>query len=172
MVLSLWITNFQFFLLSKKQIMKSNPFLFILTIFLFLFVNQSLYSQCHGGGSSQSTKETSPKAQPETIDNTDELIFYACPMHPEIKSLKSETCSKCGMNLEQKKASIVKTELQKDSVYYTCSMHPEVKESKPGSCPKCGMELIKKSTNPTSSKENMKMTCPMMQGTDDKKKQK
>lgn len=151
--------------------MKSIFFLFILTIALLLSINPSLYAQCHTGGSSQNMKETTPKGQPETT-NSDELIFYVCPMHPEIKSFKPETCSKCGMNLEQKKATLVNTELQKDSVYYTCSMHPEVKESKPGSCPKCDMELIKKSANGTSSKENMKMACPMMQGMDDKKKQK
>ena len=135
-----------------------------------LSINPPLHAQCHGGGSSQSVKETNTKA-PETT-NSDELIFYACPMHPEIKSFKPETCAKCGMNLEQKKASLVKTEQQKDSVYYTCSMHPDVKESNPGNCPKCGMELIKKSANEASSKENMKMACPMMQGADDKKKQK
>lgn len=144
-------------ILSKPKIMKLRTFLSVLTIIVLLFLNSKLYGQCHGGGGSQNTKDTNSKVQVDAATSSDEIIFYACPMHPEIKSLKPETCSKCGMNLEQKKANIYKSVQQKDSVYYTCSMHPEVKESKSGNCPKCGMELIKKSSNDTSSSGGMKM---------------
>lgn len=78
-------------------------------------------------------------------------------MHPEVKSFQPGTCSKCGMNLDQKKANSAKAEPQKDAVYYTCSMHPEIKETKAGNCPKCGMALIKKSSNDAPSKGSMKM---------------
>lgn len=132
--------------------MKSLTFLCVLTIAIFLFAKPNLFAQCHGGGSSQNSKESNTKTE-TTTTNSDELIFYACPMHPEIKSLNPTTCSKCGMNLEQKKASLVKTEQTKDSVFYTCSMHPEMKENKPGSCTKCGMELIKKSNKETTTNE-------------------
>jgi hypothetical protein len=34
------------------------------------------------------------------VDDSEE-IAYACPMHPEITGKKGDTCSKCGMNLEE-----------------------------------------------------------------------
>jgi hypothetical protein len=147
--------------------MKLSIFIPLITFTALLCSNQHLYSQCHGG-STQSTKDTNSKEQPKAT-NSDEIIFYNCPMHPEIKSLNPGTCSKCGMNLEQKKASLVKSEQQKDSIYYTCSMHPEVKETKPGNCPKCGMTLIKKSGNDSSSSGGMKMmNCMGMMDMDTK----
>ena len=125
--------------------MKSSiSLLTVLTIIVLLFANPRVYGQ----------------TQPDTAKASSEIIYYACPMHPEIKSFNPGTCSKCGMNLEQKKATSVKADQKKESVYYTCSMHPDVKESKPGKCPKCGMELIKKSSNDPPSK-GMKMKCPM-----------
>jgi hypothetical protein len=137
--------------------MKLSVYLYALTITTLLCSNQHLYAQCHGAGS-PITKDTNSKEQ-AIAKNSDEVIFYTCQMHPEIKSLNPGTCSKCGMNLEQKKANVVKTDQQKDSIYYTCSMHPEVKENKPGNCPKCGMELIKKSINDTSAGGMKMMNC-------------
>lgn len=159
-------------IIPKSKIMRSSTFLSVLTIIVLLIATPSLFAQCHGGGGSQNSKETKSTKQSDAATNSDEVIFYACPMHPEVASLKPGTCSKCGMNLEQKKANLVKTEQQKDSVYYTCSMHPEVKEAKPGNCPKCGMELIKKSINDTSSSGDMKMMHCMGMGDMDMKQPK
>lgn len=45
------------------------------------------------------------KACCKTGDKADEAgaAAYSCPMHPDITSDKPGTCSKCGMELEQKK---------------------------------------------------------------------
>lgn len=137
----------------KNQIkMKTKFFLSAITIAVLLFISQNFYGQSNDGGSSPSTQPKSGVTR-----TTGETIYYVCPMHPEITSNKPDSCSKCGMNLEQKKEKLLKPEQQKDSVYYTCSMHPEVKETKSGKCPKCGMELIKKSINDKPSKKHKKM---------------
>lgn len=136
--------------------MKLPTLLSILTIIALLVTGPRLLGQCHGGGGSHSDhKDSSSKSvkQSDEVTNTDEVIFYACSMHPEIKSLTAGTCSKCGMNLDQKKANLVKALAQKDSVYYTCPMHPEVKENKLVNCSKCGMELIKKSSKELATTE-------------------
>jgi Cu+-exporting ATPase len=121
--------------------MKLTTFLSLLTIIVLFVSSPQLYGQ----------------VKSDTIKSSAEIIYYDCPMHPDVKSFTPGTCSKCGMNLEQRKANSVKAESQKDAVYYTCSMHPEIKETKSGKCPKCGMELIKKSSSDTPSKENKKM---------------
>ncbi len=35
-------------------------------------------------------------------DSTQTAALYVCPMHPEVTSVKADTCSKCGMDLEKK----------------------------------------------------------------------
>lgn len=67
-------------------------------------------------------------------------VIYTCTMHPDVVSDKPGKCSKCGMDLVQKK---MKMEAKK---VYTCGMHPDVISDKPGKCPKCGMELVEKKT--------------------------
>jgi len=136
--------------------MKSLSHLSTIVVFILFFVPPTLFGQSSDSGSKSIV-----------ASNSSEIIFYTCPMHPEIKSLNPGTCSKCGMDLEQKKATTVNKEQAKDSVYYTCSMHPEVKETKPGDCPKCGMKLIQKSINDKSSGKKMKkMNCMGMGGMD------
>jgi transcription initiation factor IIE alpha subunit len=79
---------------------------------------------------------------------------YHCPMHPEVKGQQGDTCPKCGMNLEQVKATSGHhhdakrcddcPEHDKDNHMksaYDCPMHPEVTGKKGDTCPKCGMNL-------------------------------
>ncbi|PIP79209.1 MAG: hypothetical protein COW85_01895 [Ignavibacteria bacterium CG22_combo_CG10-13_8_21_14_all_37_15] len=86
-------------------------------------------------------------------------------MHPEVKSLQSGKCSKCGMDLVP--TAYVKIDSTKSSGnvlsedYYTCTMHPEVHADKSGNCPKCGMELVKKSETSTSKHGMMGMGMMM-----------
>ncbi|HEY9202503.1 MAG TPA: heavy metal translocating P-type ATPase [Gammaproteobacteria bacterium] len=65
-----------------------------------------------------------------------EYLEYTCPMHPEIIQDHPGSCPKCGMALEPKDGSALKTKTE-----YTCPMHPEIVQDHPGSCPKCGMAL-------------------------------
>ena len=65
-----------------------------------------------------------------------DYLEYTCPMHPEVIQDHPGSCPKCGMALEPKDASAVKTKTE-----YTCPMHPEIVQDHPGSCPKCGMAL-------------------------------
>lgn len=134
--------------------MKLPSFFSILPTIVLLFASPLLHGQCHGAGGSHSEHSSASAKQNYAAENSSEVIYYACLVHTEVTSLKLKTCSKCGMNLELKKANIYKSQEQKDSIYFTCSMHPEVKETKPGNCPKCGMALIKKSVDKTSSKKN------------------
>ncbi|MGZ5374414.1 MAG: heavy metal-binding domain-containing protein [Aeromicrobium sp.] len=59
-------------------------------------------------------------------------ISYACPMHPDVTSLDTGTCPKCGMTLTPVFAP----------TSYACPMHPEVTSTEPGTCPECGMKLV------------------------------
>lgn len=60
---------------------------------------------------------------------------YTCPMHPEVRSDRPGSCSKCGMALEPA-APVMASRNE-----YTCPMHPEIIRSEPGNCPICGMAL-------------------------------
>jgi Cu+-exporting ATPase len=62
--------------------------------------------------------------------------IYTCPMHPENREKKPESCSTCGMALEPLTPSLTPAETE-----WTCPMHPEIVRDSPGSCPICGMAL-------------------------------
>ena len=46
----------------------------------------------------QKSKEEETKSSTKTEETTE---LYACPMHPEVQGKKSDTCSKCGMELTE-----------------------------------------------------------------------
>ena len=75
-------------------------------------------------------KDTSSK------DSPPDRRQYTCPMHPEVRSVGTGTCPKCGMALEP-----IVPDIPGRVEEWTCPMHPEVVRSEPGSCPKCGMAL-------------------------------
>ncbi|MDE3252947.1 MAG: hypothetical protein KGO92_09070 [Bacteroidota bacterium] len=79
--------------------------------------------------------QTNPQKTPVQKKTGTEKISYTCPMHPDVVSDKPGKCSKCGMNLVEKKMA-AKT--------YVCPMHPDVVSDKPGKCSKCGMNLVEK----------------------------
>lgn len=91
-------------------------------------------------------------------------MFYACPMHPEIRQSTPGICPECGMRLVKKTASgtAVHIHAQSDkhgarahtaktiqhlAQLYACPMDPDVISEKPGECQKCGMELVPMGTN-------------------------
>jgi Cu+-exporting ATPase len=61
---------------------------------------------------------------------------YTCPMHPEVRAGKHDSCPKCGMALEPIDPAALETRTE-----FTCPMHPEVVRDAPGACPICGMAL-------------------------------
>ena len=81
---------------------------------------------------------------------------FTCPMHADVKSDKSDSCPKCGMDLVKmetakkmqcctgKEMDATKMTCCKMAKTYTCSMHAEVSSDKSGKCPKCGMKLTEK----------------------------
>jgi Cu+-exporting ATPase len=73
-----------------------------------------------------------PVEDPELPDTAG---VYTCPMHPEVRAGKHESCPKCGMSLEPLSPEA------STRVEYTCPMHPEIVRDEPGSCPICGMAL-------------------------------
>jgi Cu+-exporting ATPase len=77
-----------------------------------------------------------PPETPQTHTVDHGAPTYVCPMHPEVRELKPESCPKCGMALEPASPAgpLTKTE-------YVCPMHPEIVRDEPGSCPICGMAL-------------------------------
>ena len=85
---------------------------------------------CTLGTFAQGAKEKMATNKMDTASN----ILYTCTMHPEVLSEKPGKCSKCGMDLVQKKVGKI----------YTCSMHPDMISDKPGKCPKCGMDMVEK----------------------------
>jgi len=56
---------------------------------------------------------------------------YTCPMHPEIKGKKGDSCSKCQMQLTESKAPAV----------FCCPVHKECTSKMSGKCPKCGIPM-------------------------------
>lgn len=72
-------------------------------------------------------------------DTTQHAAFYACPMHPDVKSDKPGKCPKCGMELTLSKKEQLKKEVTKN---YTCPVHTDVVSNHPGKCSKCGSKLV------------------------------
>lgn len=74
---------------------------------------------------------------------------YTCPMHPEVRAERPESCPKCGMALEpvSPPASATKTE-------WVCPMHPEIVRDAPGTCPICGMALELRTALPAEEEAN------------------
>ncbi|MEP6706620.1 MAG: heavy metal translocating P-type ATPase [Pyrinomonadaceae bacterium] len=62
--------------------------------------------------------------------------LYTCPMHPDVRQNKPDSCPKCGMALEP-----VAPRAPTQKIEYTCPMHPQIVRDKPGNCPICGMAL-------------------------------
>jgi hypothetical protein len=79
--------------------------------------------------------QTNPGKTPAQKKTSAEKISYVCPMHADIVSDKPGKCSKCGMNLVEKKM---------EKTTYVCPMHADVVSDKPGKCSKCGMNLVEK----------------------------
>ncbi len=81
-------------------------------------------------------------------DHDDDIAYWTCPMHPEIKESEQTPCPLCGMDLTP-----VRYDDEDDHdehvhrgdpeiEYWTCPMHPEIQEDEAGSCPICGMDLV------------------------------
>jgi FtsP/CotA-like multicopper oxidase with cupredoxin domain len=69
-------------------------------------------------------------------EETTEISYHECPMHPEVAASFAATCPKCGMKL-------VPTEsLSPTAMPYVCPMHEEVVASWAATCPRCGMTLV------------------------------
>jgi len=126
-------------------------------VFVFAFINISMMAKSTDSANLSSFLDNKTDFSADTI--------YSCTMHPEVKSLQSGKCSKCGMDLVP--TAYVKIDSTKSSGnvlsedYYTCTMHPEVHADKSGNCPKCGMELVKKSEASTSKHGMMGMGMMM-----------
>ena len=58
-----------------------------------------LLTSCGSKGAQQ--EEQAQEPEEEQAPATDEQMAYACPMHPDITGKKGDTCSKCGMDLEE-----------------------------------------------------------------------
>lgn len=96
--------------------------------------------------------QDSIKQKAKTPKQKSEKVIYTCPMHSEVTSDKTGTCSQCGMELTKSKKEQMKMDVMK---MYTCPMHPEEKSDKPGKCSKCGMNLKE------TEKITKVYTCPM-----------
>lgn len=68
--------------------------------------------------------------------SAEETMAYTCPMHPEVRQDKPDSCPKCGMALEPTVLTAASAKVE-----YTCPMHPQIVRDDPGSCPICGMAL-------------------------------
>ena len=97
----------------------------------------------HVSAEPASTEHSSAFAGTAAIEH-----LYTCPMHPEVRQGRPDSCPKCGMALEPESPVLAASGTQ-----FTCPMHPEVVQDSPGDCPICGMaleprELVSKEENP------------------------
>lgn len=72
----------------------------------------------------------------EMMNGNTEMKTHECSMHPEIMGMKGDKCSKCGMELTEKRTD--KNVIDK---VYSCPMHPEIQGKLNSKCSKCGMPL-------------------------------
>lgn len=117
------------------------------------------YFFCSSGCQEKFTAEPKKYLHSQSVNATDthpngthdtDMMFYTCPMHPEIRQNDSGTCPKCGMALESVGEPIVATRTE-----YTCPMHPEIIQDHPGNCPKCGMALEAKTVAAEEENEEL-----------------
>ncbi len=81
-------------LLNPNPTNYHNYFLAMKNIFLLASIGSLFLFGCN----SQPANEKNAAAS----DSTQTAVLYVCPMHPEITSVKADTCSICGMDLEKK----------------------------------------------------------------------
>lgn len=90
-------------------------------------------------------------AQKTKEENSAEVDYYTCTMHPSVKEKEPGTCPICAMDLTPVFKETAQIDLQtsheehaheNEIDYYTCTMHPSVKEKEPGKCPICAMNLV------------------------------
>jgi Cu+-exporting ATPase len=96
---------------------------------------------------SDKTDKGEPSGPMRIADNSNE---YTCPMHPEIRQDKPDSCPKCGMTLEPLTITPAPTKVE-----YTCPMHPQIVRDTPGYCPICGMALEPRTV--TGEEENVEL---------------
>jgi hypothetical protein len=80
-----------------NQINMKKSILFWALFLAVLLAGSVTVSSC--GSKKDKQEQTDKQVAPAAED--DEEIVYACPMHPEITGGKDDTCSKCGMALEE-----------------------------------------------------------------------
>jgi hypothetical protein len=67
-----------------------------------LFISSLLITGC--GSKKEQTTEDHQHMDSDSTKQHDEMAMgYACPMHPEEKGKEGDSCSKCGMMLEEAK---------------------------------------------------------------------
>ena len=92
------------------------------------------------------------KTAPETKEeNSAEIDYHTCTMHPSVKEKEPGTCPICAMDLTPVFKETAQVDLQtsheeyaheNEIDYHTCTMHPSVKQKEPGKCPICSMDLV------------------------------
>lgn len=86
-----------------------------------------------------------------------EILYYTCPMHPDVHAVKPGKCPECGMDLVpvhgKEKVSAINS--GRKILYYQSAMHPWIKSDKPGKCPICGMNLVPVYEGDTGTDTNM-----------------
>jgi Cu(I)/Ag(I) efflux system membrane fusion protein len=81
------------------------------------------------------------EAEESHAHSTNDVWYYTCPMHPDVKAHDPGSCPICKMDLVPVQYPEVKNAAIE---FYYCPMHPEVREKQPGNCPICGMVLAPK----------------------------
>jgi len=87
-------------------------FLISMLVVVMMSGASALVTSCGSKGAQQEEQAQEPVEEPAA--STGEEIAYACPMHPEITGKKGDTCSKCGMDLEEVKGDEDSTHMHDD----------------------------------------------------------
>ena len=87
---------------------------FLISLLVVVMVSSAsvLVTSCGSKGAQQEEQAQEPAE--EQAPATEEEMAYACPMHPEITGKKGDTCSKCGMDLEEVKGDGDTTHMHDD----------------------------------------------------------